>query len=69
MHSTGRNWNFHSRPILGTPRGSAQAPQLGIARPEVGRAGRMGRGGQLEDHEIHYKQVVFHFHVSSRESI
>ena len=21
-----------------------------------------------EDHEIHYKQVVFHFHVSSRES-
>ena len=24
--------------------------------------------GPLEDHEIHYKQVVFHFHVSSRES-
>ena len=22
-----------------------------------------------EDHEMHYKQVVFHFHVSSRESI
>ena len=22
----------------------------------------------LEDHEIHYKQVVFHFHVSSSES-